>query len=176
MTLDLILAALSIFGLRIIDVSLGTIRIVMLIRGRRRLAGLLGFCESFVWLLAAAQVLAHMDSIWKMVAYAGGYATGTMLGATVERWIAMGESLIRIIVPATASPVAEALRSEGLYATDLSGKGRDGEVRVIFSVVPRRRVPHVLKLVRRINPKAFITSEEVRTATVVPLPAARVRK
>lgn len=176
MTWGLLLTAVLIFSLRVVDVSLGTVRIVMLVRGQRRLAGLLGFFESLVWLLAAAQVLANLDSVWKMVAYAAGYATGTMLGATIEGWIAVGESLMRIVVPATAPPLAERLRREGLYATALSGEGRDGEVRVIFSVVPRRRVPQVVKLVRQIVPKAFITFEEVRRAAAVPMAATRMRK
>jgi uncharacterized protein YebE (UPF0316 family) len=176
MTLDLLLAAAAIFLLRITDVSLGTIRIVMLVRGRRRIAGVLSFCESFIWLLAAAQVLSNLDSVWKMVAYAGGYAAGTMLGSTIERWIAVGDSLLRVVVRADAPPLASVLRDQGFYATAVEGEGRDGEVRIVFSVVPRRRLPQALKLVRERVPEAFVTFEDVRTAAVTPLPAARVRK
>lgn len=172
----LFLAALVIFLLRIVDVSLGTLRIVMLVRGRRRLAGGLGFCESFIWLVAAAQVLSNLDSIWKMIAYAGGYATGTMLGSTIERWIAMGSSLMRIVVSTDTPPMADALRSKGLYATVVNAEGRDGGVRIIFSVIPRRRVPEVSRLIREVNPSAFVTFEEVRTIDAGVMPAARVRK
>ena len=172
---ELFLNALLIFALRIADVSIGTVRIVTLVRGQRRLAGVLSFCESFIWLLAAAQVLTNLDSVLKMVAYAGGYAAGTMLGATVERWIAMGDALVRIVLSNDSPPMAEALRRRGLYATVVNAEGRDGEVRVVFSVVPRKRVREVLRLVQEVNPQAFVTFEEVRRAAGV-LPAARVRK
>ena len=76
LTLDMLLGALLIFALRIVDVSLGTLRIGMLVRGKRRLAGVLSFFESLIWLVAAAQVLGKLESPIQFVAYAGGYATG----------------------------------------------------------------------------------------------------
>ena len=152
--------------MRIADVSIGTIRIVMLVRGKRLLAGVLSFAESFVWLLAAAQVLSDLDDPVKMVAYAGGYAAGTMLGATVERWIAMGKSLMRIVVRNDSPDLVGMLREQGYYATVVNAEGRDGEVRVIFSVIKRRYVNEMLTLVHEINPKAFVTFEEVSTSTL----------
>ncbi len=106
MTGGLLLAALAIFLLRIIDVSLGTLRITMLVRGHRGFAGLLGFFESLIWLLAAAQVLSDLDSPVKFLAYAGGYAAGTVLGTTIEKWIAIGSILdleIRLLTKAEAT-------------------------------------------------------------------------
>jgi uncharacterized protein YebE (UPF0316 family) len=96
---ELLLAALLIFAMRLADVSLGTLRIVMLVRGKRRWAGVLGFFESLIWVLAARQVLGDLDELIKIVAYAGGYAAGTMLGSTFERWLAMGSVLVRIVAP-----------------------------------------------------------------------------
>lgn len=176
MILAAIAAALLIFLLRIADVSLGTLRIVMLVRGRRGLAGALGFCESLVWLIAAAQVLTNLDSPIKMVAYAGGYAAGTMLGATVERWLAMGNTLLRIVVRTDAPPLAPALRERGFYATVVNAEGRDGDVRIIFSVIPRRRVNDVLAVVREIDPRAYVTFEDTSIANIAVMPASRVRK
>ena len=152
--------------MRIADVSIGTIRIVMLVRGRRLWAGVLSFLESFVWLLAAAQVLTNIDDPIKMVAYAGGYAAGTMLGSTVEQWIAMGKSLMRIVVTNDSPDIVSALRAKGYYATVINAEGRDGNVRIIFSVIPRRYVGEMLTLVHEINPKAFVTFEEVTTSTI----------
>ena len=153
--------------MRIADVAIGTIRIVMLVRGKRVLAGVLSFLESFVWLLAAAQVLSSLgeDPI-KMVAYAGGYAAGTMLGSSVERWIAMGKCLMRIVVPNNSPDVANTLRARGYYATVVNAEGRDGGVRIVFSVIPRRRVSDMLTLVHELSPKAFVTFEEVSTSTI----------
>lgn len=153
--------------MRIADVAIGTIRIVMLVRGKRVLAGALSFLESFVWLLAAAQVLSTLgEDPVKMVAYAGGYAAGTMLGSSVERWIAMGKCLMRIVVPNDSPEVASALRARGYYATVINAEGRDGGVRIVFSVIPRRYIKDLLSLVHEMNPRAFVTFEEVSTSTV----------
>jgi uncharacterized protein YebE (UPF0316 family) len=176
MTLSIILAALIIFSMRIMDVSLGTLRIVMLVRGRRIYAGALGFFESLIWLLAASQVIGNLDSPVKLVAYAGGYAAGTMLGSTIERWIAIGNSLMRIVLPKDAPPVADVLRGKGYYATVVNAEGRDGDVKVIFSVIPRRCTHEVLQTIKEISPSAFVTFEEVRTADLGVAPASRVRK
>ena len=172
----LFFSALSIFALRILDVSIGTLRIGMLVRGRRALAGVFSFVESLIWLAAAAQVLSNLDSSAKIVAYAGGYAAGTMLGTTLERRMALGNSLVRIVAPLDSPNLSDALRKRGFYATVINGSGRDGDVRISFSVVPRRRVGEVLKLVQETNPKAFVTAEETTPIQMTALPAAGLRK
>lgn len=173
MMLALLLSALLIFAMRVTDVSLGTLRIVMLVRGRRVLAGALGFCESLIWLIAAAQVITSLDSPIKFVAYAGGYAAGTMLGATIERWIAMGNTLMRIVVRTDSPPLAPALRQKGFYATVVNAEGRDGDVRIIFSVIPRRRIPEVMAVINEINPQAYVTFEETNIANLQRATAVR---
>lgn len=175
--LPLLLSALTIFGLRILDVSIGTLRIGMLVRGRRRLAGLFSFFESLIWLTAAAQVLTSIDSPIKFVAYAGGYATGTIVGATLERWLAVGNAIIRFIATPKAPNVAAALREAGYYVTVVNGSGRDGDVTIGFSVVPRKQVGEVVRLIQKINPQAHITLEETTMIQRLALPpAAALRK
>jgi uncharacterized protein YebE (UPF0316 family) len=156
------LASLVIFCLRLADVSLGTLRIVMLVRGNRRWAGLLGFFESLIWLLAAREVLGNLDSVVKMIGYAGGYAVGTMLGATIERWLAMGSVLVRIVAPVDSTHAYESLRAAGYPTTVLNGEGRDGPVRISFSVLPRREAKRALEVVSGVNPGAFVTIEEAK--------------
>src|SRR5690625_2472990 len=128
----LVSSALIIFGLRIIDVSLGTLRIAMLVRGNRLYAGGLGFLESLVWLVAAAEVLSNLDSPLKYIGYAGGYAAGTILGTTIEKWMALGSVLVRIIEQVNEPDTVEPLRAAGYYATVMNARGRDGEVQIIL--------------------------------------------
>ena len=175
-TLPLALSALLIFLLRIADVSLGTLRIGFLVRGKRRLAGLFGFFESLIWLFAAAQVLANLDSIWQFLAYAAGYATGTMMGVSIERWLAMGNSLMRVVATLDTADTAAALRNAGYYVTELNAKGRDGDVRVSFTVLPRRQEQAALRLVNEINPQAFVTFESTTPMRSSAAPAAQIRK
>jgi uncharacterized protein YebE (UPF0316 family) len=151
-----------IFCMRLADVSLGTLRIVMLVRGKRRWAGLLGFFESLIWLLAAGAVLGSLDSPLKMIGYAGGYAVGTMLGSTIERWLAMGNVLVRIVAPVDSVHAYDSLRAAGYPTTVLNGEGRDGPVRISFTVLPRREARRALDVVAGVNPDAFVTIEEAR--------------
>ena len=159
MDLPLLASALLIFALRITDVSIGTLRITFLVRGKRAIAGTLSFFESLIWLVAAAQVLSTLDSPLKFVAYAAGYATGTMLGVSVERWLAVGDVLMRIVTPVDAPSSEHQLRQAGYGVTVVNGQGMRGDVRILFVVLPRRRSDAVMRIVRAVNPDAYITFE-----------------
>ena len=176
MTVELLLSAAVIFLLRIADVAIGTLRIGFLVRGRPGVAGGLSFLESLVWLLAAAQVLSNLDSPVKFVAYAGGYAAGTMLGVQIERWVAVGDVLMRIVSPVGDASASSALRASGYVVTEMNASGRDGPVSVAFSVLPRRRMAEALRRVREVAPDAFVAFEGTNPVRLSALPAARPRK
>jgi len=174
---ELFFAALIIFLLRLADVSLGTLRIAFLVRSRRGWAGVVGFLESIIWVIAAGQVLSQLDEPVKMIAYAGGYAAGTMLGSTIEGWLAMGDVLVRIVAPVASPHAYEALQGAGYPVTVVNGEGRDGEVRVAFAVMSRRKASEALRLVAEVNPEAFVTIEDAKLPTLLPArPAAALRK
>ncbi|WKZ83532.1 MAG: DUF5698 domain-containing protein [Acidimicrobiia bacterium] len=162
--MELFLGSLAIFGLRIGDVSISSVRIVTLMRGRIWLAALLGFFESLFWVSAAAIVFTNLDHPIRIVSFAAGFAVGTLLGGYVERWVAMGSALVRVIAPVEDPPVAPALRAAGFAVTVLNAEGRYGEVRLNFTVLPRRRVRELMTIVDQVNPAAFVTVEEVRIA------------
>jgi uncharacterized protein YebE (UPF0316 family) len=98
-----------------------------------------------------------------MVAFAAGFAAGTYLGALVEEWMALGQALVRIIAPVASDPVAPALRKEGFGATVINGSGLEGDVRITFCVLPRKRVPGVTGLIKQINPEAFVTVDSTNS-------------
>lgn len=162
--MELFLGSLLIFVLRIGDVSIASVRIVTLMRGRIVLAAFLGFFESLFWVSAAAIVFTNLDHPIRIITFAAGFATGTLLGGFVERWLAMGTALLRVINPIDAPPVAAALRSAGYAVTVLNAEGRDGEVRLNFLVLPRRRVKDALAIVHDVSPGAFVTVEDIRIA------------
>jgi len=176
MSLELLLSAAVIFLLRIADVSIGTLRIGFLVRGRPGIAGGLSFLESLVWLTAAAQVLSNLDSPTKFIAYAGGYAAGTMLGVQIERWVAVGDVLMRIVAPFDSPSPTRALRDAGYMVTEMNAAGRDGQVSVSFAVLPRRRVGQALRLVQSVAPEAFVAFEGTNPVRLSAYPAARPRK
>ena len=164
--MELFLGSLLIFALRIGDVSIASVRIVTLMRGKIWLAALLGFFESLFWVSAAAIVFTNLDHPIRIVAFAAGFAAGTLLGGFVERWLAMGTALLRVIASVDSPPVAPALRQAGFAVTVLNAEGRDGDVRLSFLVLPRRRVKEALAIVGEINPEAFLTVEDIRIAEV----------
>jgi uncharacterized protein YebE (UPF0316 family) len=164
--MDLALSAIGIFLLRLGDVSIASVRIVTLMRGRIALAALLGFFESLLWVSAAAIVFSNLDNPVRIVAFAGGFAVGTLLGGNIERWIAMGTAFIRVVTPVETPSIAAALRNEGFAVTVVNAEGRDGEVRVTFTVLPRRQVKRAIGIVHDTNPGAFVTVEDIRIAEI----------
>lgn len=174
--MDDVLSALLIMLLRLVDVSLGTIRIVLLTRGERWRSAVVGFAESLTWVFAVSQVLRNLDDPLRMVAFAAGFALGTALGVTIERWIAMGTMIVRIVAPIETPQATDALRAAGFGVTVLNGEGLQGEVRMAVSVVPRRRLREVLAIVHRLNPGAFVTFDQVYQPSAPYRRAAGVRK
>lgn len=156
------LMPLAIFALRVTDMSLDTLRVLFVVRGRRAAAWVLGFCQSALWIVAITTVLANLDNLWNVVAYAGGFATGIVVGMMIEERLAIGFGNIRVISPSRGSAVAEAIRRAGYAATELSGRGKDGTVSVINSSVRRRDISRLRKEVDHVDPEAFVTVEEVR--------------
>ncbi|HFB39458.1 MAG TPA: DUF2179 domain-containing protein [Oceanithermus sp.] len=170
--MDTLLGALVIFLLRLVDVPLSTVRVVMMVRGQRRVAAVLAFFESLVWILAISQVFARLDSPLNMLAFAAGFASGTALGMTLEAWFAPGQVLIRAIVREGAEALVAELRERGYGVTVVRGEGRAGEVPILFIVGPRRRAEEVLGVIRAHAPRAFVTVEGVQRAIGGHVPAA----
>lgn len=149
-----------IFVLRAVDVGMATVRIVLLSRGRRGAAAIIGFFECLIWVVAVSRVLTGLDDPLRMVAFAAGFAAGTYFGSMVEEWLAIGQTLIRVITRSDDPSVAPAIRARGFGATVLNGDGRDGDVRVMFTVIPRKRVDEVLEVVNEVAPDAYLTIED----------------
>ena len=152
--------ALLIFALRIVDVSLDTMRVLFAIRGKREIAGVLGFFMALTWIFAAGNAMKHLDSILHVLGYAAGYATGTMVGITIERLVAYGLANVRIISRHGGVEIAEALRERGYGVTEQGAYGREGQVEIVNSVVQRAHMAEVLAIVDRFDPQAFVTVEE----------------
>jgi uncharacterized protein YebE (UPF0316 family) len=152
--------ALVIFGLRIVDVSCDTMRVIFAIRGKRGIAAVLGFIQALVWIFAVGNAVKHLDSILHVIGYAGGYAMGTYVGVSLEQAIAYGVATIRVVSNKAGVEIAEALRTAGYGVTEFPGFGRDGAVEIINSVVQRSHLPEVLEIVTTKDPEAFVTVEE----------------
>lgn len=154
-----------IFLARICDVSINTIRIIYVLGGRKATATVLGFFESFIWLLAISQIFEHLDNWICYVAYPGGFAVGILVGMIIEERIAYGKVIVRIITRKETIPLSTFLEGMEFRYTSLKATGRDGEENVVFTVLERERLDELLNFLRQSLPTAFYTIERVNRAS-----------
>ena len=158
--------ALLIFILRVSDVSIGTMRMLYAVRGRRSIVAALGLIESGIFIFAISRVFKTLDeNPWNMVGYAFGYSAGTFVGMTVEQWIGSGWILARVISRLQSQVLLSALREANFGVTAVEGHGgRDSHVLILFVVSPRRRGKRLLALIQEVDPDAFVTTDAVNLA------------
>jgi uncharacterized protein YebE (UPF0316 family) len=152
-----------IFGLRIVDVSLATIRMLLSIRNERALVPAIGLVESLIWVVAVGTAIQNLHSVWHVLGYSGGFASGSLVGLWLEGKLAVGLATVRIICTSDGEEVANALRNRGFGVTEFPGYGRQGRVEMMYTVVKRRQIPEVIAQVEALDAQAFISVEEPRT-------------
>lgn len=159
-----VLLPLLIFLARIGDVSINTIRIIYVLGGRRLTATLLGFVESFIWLMAIRQIFQHLDNWICYVAYPAGFAMGIYVGMIIEEKIAYGKVITRTITRKDINPLLQYLKKAGFRYSAVKAFGADGEEHIVFTVADRERLDELLNGIKEIVPSAFYTVEKVNRA------------
>jgi len=155
-----ILPALIFFA-RVVDVSMGTIRVIFVSRGLKYLAPIVGFFEILIWLLAIGQIMKNLSNPMCYVAYAGGFAMGNFVGIHIAEKLSIGVVMIRVVTTKDAAPLVDFLKTENYGVTSIDGHGTSGQVKVVFTIVPRGEVRSVVELIKKFNPNAFYSIEEV---------------
>jgi len=153
-----------VFIARMTDVTLGTLRIIFLSRGRKFIAPLLGFIEVFIWITVVSHVLKGDLNFAAYIGYAGGFAFGNYVGMRIEEKLAIGTLVIRVILTKKGKTLVKKLRDSGYGATYVNGMGADGPIVLIYTVVMRRELKKVTDIINGVSPKAFFTVEELRSA------------
>jgi uncharacterized protein YebE (UPF0316 family) len=157
-----IILPLIIFFARIMDQTIGTIRIIFVSKSMKYLAPLLGFFEVILWLIIMRQIFQNLDNYIYYIAYAAGFGMGNYVGILIENKMAMGLVQMRVIPQKDSSKLIEFLREAGYRFTTINGYGAEGAVEIIFSVIKRKSVEDFVSIIERFNPKAFYTIEEVK--------------
>ena len=160
-TFSYVLIPVLIFLIRIADVSIGTIRIIYISRGIKYFAAILGFFEVLIWLFAISQIMQNLNSPIHYIAYALGFGMGNLVGITIERKISLGNRTVRIITQKDATELVQSLRAKAYGVTSVDGLGATGPVKLIFTIVKRHQVANVIDIVKRFNPNAFFTVEDI---------------
>lgn len=159
-----VILPILIFLARVADVTLGTLRIIFVSRGKRRLAPVLGFFEVLIWIVAIGQLVQNLGSATSYLGYAAGFAAGNYVGMLIEDRLAIGTLIIRSIIPAGGEEVMLRLHDAGFGVTEVDGHGANGPVKIIYAVVKRKHLKEVTRIIHSVCPKAFLTVEDIRSA------------
>jgi len=154
---------------RIADVSLGTLRIILVSKGLKSLAPIIGFFEVFIWILVAKQIIIDVPkiddlaSLLAYIAYALGYALGTYVGIALDKKLSLGKVLVRVILSKDSYVLEKNLRSNKFGVTSVDAQGKDGDVKILFIVINRTELDEAIAMIQSHNPGAFFTIENVQT-------------
>jgi uncharacterized protein YebE (UPF0316 family) len=158
-----VLMPILIFLARICDVSIGTMRIIFVSKGKRNIAPVLGFFEVLIWITAISKIMQNLDNYVNYIAYAAGFATGNFVGMIIEEKLAMGILMIRIFAHERGSELVQTLNVNGYGATVVQATGAREKVDLIYTIVKRNELGNVLDLVNGFNPDTFYTIEDVKS-------------
>jgi uncharacterized protein YebE (UPF0316 family) len=154
-------------------VTISTLRIIFLSRGMKLLAPVLGFFEISIWLFAIGQVMKNLNSPGCFLGFAAGFTLGNYLGVLIEKRLALGTVIVLTVTHRDVTKLVEGLRGADYGVTIIDAAGARGAVKVVLTVVKRRELETVLAIIRRFDPEAFYSVDEVREARWSPVGTRR---
>jgi uncharacterized protein YebE (UPF0316 family) len=160
-----VLLPFLIFAARIFDVTLGTLRVIFITRGMKYLSAVVGFIEILIWLLAIGQIFKNLNNVACYIAYAGGFASGSFLGIYFAEKLSINKVIVRIIAIKDANNLVEQLRKRHFGVTTLDAHGIEGPVTIVFSIINRDDLEEVAGIVKKFNPQAFYSVQDVKFAS-----------
>jgi len=158
-----VILPLLIFLARICDQTFATLRLIFLTKGLKRIVPFFAFFEAMIWLIAISQILSHLDNWATFVAYGLGYATGNYVGMVFEERLSIGSVIIRIFPKERIPEFIEVFQTHNYGYTIINAEGSTGELKIIFCIVRRKYLPHLIAQINAIDDNTFYTIEEVKT-------------
>lgn len=162
LTADLLLGALLIFALRVFGIAISTLRVLVMMRGKKIASFVAGFFEVLAYVIAIAAVVNNLDNVWNVLGYCLGFSVGTVVGMILDERTASGYTNVRIISRYQAQRIIEQIHTAGYGATVGWGHGRGGTVGMILAIVRRKEAEELCAIAERVDPNAFITIEDAR--------------
>lgn len=163
--MNILILCLKIFFVRIIDVSLGTVRTIITVKGRRVVASMVGFVEVFVWFLIVREALSTDEvSIWIAVSYSLGFATGTYIGSILSDIFISGTLGVQVVTSNSDDNIINILRKNGYALTVLpvEGMNDDNSKYMLFIEIDKKRFNDLKRLIKSLDEKAFIVVNETK--------------
>ncbi|OPJ56310.1 DUF2179 domain-containing protein [Alkalithermobacter paradoxus] len=161
--MEYIAGYLFIFFSRCLDVSMATIRTILVVKGKKFTAASIGFLEIIIYVFAINKVLTGMDNIGNVISYALGFATGNYLGVVIEEKMALGTLIVQVVTNRDIEKFSKYLRENGFGITVMEGHGKEGKIHILQSVLHRKDLHSFEKYVNKYDDSAFITISDART-------------
>jgi len=162
--LSLLAGYLLIFLARVTDVTLGTLRVLFVVRGKRFYAAGLGFIEVIIWVTSLKFVMEHLTDPVSVIFYALGFASGNIVGSYIEEKMALGQVAVQIITLHNPIELAQKLRDAGYGVTVTQGYGKEGVHPILYLSLPRRRLGELQEFLARWDAQAFVVVQEIKDA------------
>lgn len=162
--MDLLFLCIKIFCVRIIDVSLATIRTIITVKGKKIYATIIGFLEVFIWFMIVKEALnTDIKSIWIAISYAGGYATGTFIGSSLADIFIKGTFSIQVITSTKNDKMIEEIRKKGYAVSVIDAKGKNNtEKYMLYIEINKKNLKDIKNLIEEEDEKAFIVVSETK--------------
>lgn len=154
---------LFIFVARVLDVSLGTMRIIFVSRGKRKLAPAIGFVEILIWISIMREIMQGVSNPITILAYASGFAMGSYVGMLLEDRLAIGLVSMRIITVKDSTSLVSTLRSAGFGTTVIDAWGGSGPAKIIYTIIRRKNLPQAAQIVQNFDTKCFFSVEDIKS-------------
>lgn len=161
--MKLLLLCLKIFFARILDVSMGTIRTIYSVKGKTIISGLIAFVEVCIWFVIVREALnTELKSIWIMISYAGGYATGTILGTYISKRFINSLISVEVITSKASKNNIDYIRNEGfgVSVVNTSDNYKEDKKSILFITINSRYLEKLKRIINKIDTQAFIVINE----------------
>ena len=162
--MKIFLLCLKIFFARILDVSLGTVRTIVTVKGKKIYAALIGFIEVFIWFLVARDALnVEVNNIFIPFSYSLGYATGTLLGGFISEKVISGNLTVQVILSNQNTEIIDRIREKGYAVSVIDAKGQNDDKKyMLFMEINKNKLNTLKELIKDLDNKAFIVVNETK--------------
>jgi uncharacterized protein YebE (UPF0316 family) len=156
---------LFIFFGKILEVSFGTLRIVLINRGERTIGSMIAILGITLWLIVASSVLVGFKTDFlKGIVYALAFACGNYIGSWLDELLAFGLSSMQVVLPdlASAKEAEACLRAKGFGITTLDVHGRDDDRSMLIMTMQRKRLPQAISILEEHCNGAVVTVSDIK--------------
>lgn len=159
-----ILTYLAIFGAKIIENALSTLRLIVVAKGKKIFGAVLQFIIAFVWVITTGIVVTNIkDDPLKIVFFAFGSLIGSYLGSFIEEKIALGQDTITVIIDDNFSnKMTEKLAKENYLVSKINGKIKNKNVSIFLIITEKKQRKSLINIIKNIDEKAIITVESIK--------------